>query len=118
LGLTKVAMEVGFRTRQLAKVCTDHRARQRTFGAERAKKILLRLNQMTAAASLGELMTLPQARCHPRTVGSGEQFTVDLDGPYRLLFEVADEPVPELSDGGVAVDLVHRVTVIEVTDPH
>ncbi len=111
-------MEVGFRTTQLAKACSDHRARQRRFGTERAKKILLRLNQMTAAASVGELMTLPQARCHPWSAGSGDQFTVDLDGPYRLLFEVADEPVPRLSDGGVAVDHVHQITVIEVTDPH
>lgn len=111
-------MEVGFRTTQMAKTCTDPRARQRKFGAERAKKILLRLTQMTAAANLGELMRLPQARCHPWSVGIGDQYTVDLDGPYRLLFEVADDPVPRLSDGGIDVHQVHQITVVEVTDPH
>lgn len=111
-------MEVVFRNAQLARLCTDATARRRRLGDERAKKLILRLNQMAAAANLAELQSLPQARCHKLVGNRGEQFSLDLDGPYRLVIEVADEPIPRRSDGGLALDQVQRVIVTEIIDPH
>lgn len=113
-----MVLEVSFRSAQLAKLCTDKGLRQRKLGPQRAKKLLLRLNQMSAAADLSELMTLPQARCHQLSVDRDEQFSLDLDGPYRLIIEVTDRPIPRNSDGGIALAEVTRITVIELTDTH
>ena len=52
---------------------------------------------MASAESLAELATLPQARCHQLAGNLSEKFSLDLDGPFRLIVEVADLPVPRLS---------------------
>ncbi len=111
-------MQVGFRTTQLAKLCSDPSVRRRKLGEERARKVQLRLDQLVAAADLSVLCALPQARCHQLTGDRFEQFSLDLDGPHRMLIEVADNPVPRTDDGGIARDLVRRVVVIEIVDPH
>jgi plasmid maintenance system killer protein len=103
---------------RLAKNCSSDRDRQRRFGAERAHKIKLRLDQMLAAASIAELMTLPGARCHQLSADRDEQFSVDLDGPYRLIFDVDKNPLPRLQDGGIDIDAVDAVVVIEIKDTH
>ncbi|HET8684447.1 MAG TPA: type II toxin-antitoxin system RelE/ParE family toxin [Micromonosporaceae bacterium] len=111
-------MRVTFTSAKLAKDCSSDRQRQRRFGAERARKLKLRLDQMQAAASIAELMTLPGARCHQLAANRAEQFSVDLDGPYRLIFEADVSPVPRRQDGGIDCDAVDAVIVIEIIDPH
>ncbi len=111
-------MRVGFSSAKLAKQCTAHAARVREFGLERALKVKLRLDQLAAAGDLREFHTLPQARCHQLTGNRDEQFSADLDGPYRLIFEVADDPVPRLTSGGIDLEAVRSVRILEITDPH
>lgn len=111
-------MQVSFVSAKLQRDCSSDRARQRRFGAERAKKIRLRLSQMQAARTIAELMRLPGARCHQLRGDRDEQFSVDLDGPYRLIFEVDTDPIPRRDDGGIDVETVDAVVVIEIVDPH
>ena len=111
-------MEVGFRNARLAKLCTDPSSRRRRLGEGRARKLLLRLNQMTAATNLDELRALPQARCHQLEADRDEQFSLDLDGPWRLVVEIADDPIPRRLDGGIALHEVERLTIIDIIDPH
>jgi plasmid maintenance system killer protein len=111
-------VEVGFDSRRLQELFNDPAKLRRRFGAERARKIALRLSQIAAAADLGDLCRVPQARCHQLTADRSERFSLDLDGPYRLLIEVGDDPIPRLDDGGIDRDQVHRVYVMEVTDTH
>ncbi|WP_083743325.1 type II toxin-antitoxin system RelE/ParE family toxin [Mycobacterium rhizamassiliense] len=113
-----MAVEVSFGGVKLAKSCTDHRLRQRRFGTERAKKIVLRLNQLSAAEHLGEMMTLPQARCHQLSADRDEAFSLDLDGPYRMIVEIAEIPVPRNQDGGVLLSEVRHVVVTDIVDTH
>jgi plasmid maintenance system killer protein len=111
-------MRVTFTRAKLAKDCSSDRERQRRFGAERAHKLKLRLDQMQAAASIAELMTLPGARCHQLNADRDDQFSVDLDGPYRLIFEVDMFPVPRRPDKGIDLDAIDAVVVIEIADTH
>lgn len=111
-------MEVSFVSQQMARTCASLAHMQRKWGAERAKKVKLRLDQMRAAASLAELMALPQARCHQLVANRDEQFSLDLDGPYRLIVQVDHEPVPRRPDGGIDLNRVERLLVLEITDPH
>lgn len=111
-------MEIGFSTTRFEKLCTDQSLRQRKLGAERARKLLMRLDQLSAAANLAEFSKLPQVRCHQLVVDRDEQFLADLDGPYRLIFELADDPIPRTSDGGIDTSAVRRVALIEITNTH
>jgi proteic killer suppression protein len=52
-------------------------------------------------------------------VGNREgQFSVDLDHPYRLIFYVADSPVPLKADGGADLSKVTTILIQGVEDTH
>jgi plasmid maintenance system killer protein len=63
-------------------------------GEKRAKKLKQRLSQLRAARTLESVGRLPPARCHELTGDLAGLLSVDLDHPYRLLFEPANEPIP------------------------
>lgn len=111
-------MEVGFGQARMAALFNDSRQLRRKYGAERARKIQLRLDQMIAATTLKELCQFPQARCHELTSDRRGQFSLDLDGPYRLIVEPANEPVPTSADGGIDRSQVTRLRVLEIVDTH
>ncbi|WP_344751464.1 hypothetical protein [Gryllotalpicola koreensis] len=77
----------------------------------------LRLDQLSAAGNLREFSALPQAHCR-QVDDRDKRFSADLDGTYRLIFEVADEPVPHRKDGGIDLGAVKAVRVLEITDHH
>jgi proteic killer suppression protein len=111
-------MEVGFGNARLAKICNTTSLRVRKLGKERSDKVGQRLDQLAAAEDLDEFKKLPQTRCHQLSGNRDEQFSTDLDGPYRLVFEVANDPVPREQDGGIALSEVTRVLIIEIVDTH
>ncbi len=65
----------------------------------------------------GALQRLPP-RCHELGGDRVGQFSVDLDHPYRLLFIPADEPVPYREDGGIDLERVKEIEIIEIADTH
>lgn len=111
-------MELGFDGRRQAALFNDSSRLRRKFGPERAHKIDLRLAQITAAKNLEQLCSVPQARCHQLTADRSDCFSLDLDGPYRLIVEVGDDPVPPLPDGGIDRSRVTRLWFVEITDTH
>lgn len=76
-----------------------------------------RLDELRAAETLAVMRTLPAARCHELRGDRKGQLSVDLDHPYRLLFE-ADEPVPTREDGGLDWNRVVAIVVLGVEDTH
>jgi len=111
-------LEIVFRQRKLQKVCEDWNESVRKYGPERAKSLHLRLNQLYAAESLAEIRDLPQARCHELKGDRAGQLSVDLKQPYRLIFEVADDPIPILQSGGLDWKSVRSIRILEVVDYH
>ena len=111
-------MEIVFGTRKLERACNSERECIRCWGADNAKKIMQRLQELRAAPALTDMSALPAARCHPlggRKVG---EFAVDLKDPFRLVFEPAHRPVPRKQDGGIDLDRVTRIRVLRVEDYH
>jgi proteic killer suppression protein len=99
-----------FCSSKLEKECSDSKTRRKSFGEERARRLGRRLDDLRAAATLAVMRTLP-GRCHALTGDLKGQIALDLDGPYRLIFEPADEPLP--LDGNGSLDW-NRVTVIRI----
>jgi proteic killer suppression protein len=57
-------------------------------------------------------------RCHALTGDRDGQLSIDLDGPYRLIFEPADNPPPANEDGGLHWERVTAVRILAVEDTH
>lgn len=111
-------MVILFKTAKLEKECNNENLMVRRFGPLRARLLKRRLNELQAADTLDLLRHLPQARCHELKGNRKGQLSVDLDHPYRLIFEPADNPIPEKSDGGLEWNKVTKVRIIGVENTH
>ncbi|MCL5023937.1 MAG: type II toxin-antitoxin system RelE/ParE family toxin [Nitrospirae bacterium] len=111
-------MIILFKTAKLEKECNSQILMLKRFGAQRAKLLMRRLNELHAAASLDVLRDLPQTRCHELKGNRKGQLSVDLEHPYRLIFEPADDPIPKKKDGGLDWSKVTKVRIFGVEDTH
>jgi plasmid maintenance system killer protein len=89
---------------------------QRRLGAERARKLRTRRSALRAAETLDDLRHAP-GRCHELTGNYAGLLSLDLDGPYRLIFRPGEEVDPK-PGGGLDWTKVTTVVVIDVVDPH
>jgi proteic killer suppression protein len=111
-------VEIQFKDSKLFKECNDKRKLQKRHGEQRAKLLGIRLDDLRAAANLEILRKLPQARCHELKGARAGQLSVDLDYPYRLIFEVGDNPIPKKPDGGLDWTKVTIIIINGVEDTH
>lgn len=110
-------MDILFATDRLRQECNDPKRLQRAHGAARAKLIARRLANLRAADTLADMRHLP-GRCHELREDRRGQLALSLDGPYRLIFEPAYEPVPRLTGGNLDWAGVTAVRILEVVDYH
>lgn len=110
-------MEILFANSKLERDCCESARRNRRFGQKQATLVQRRLDEMYAAATLAELRTLPQVRCHELTGDRKGQLSVDLLHPYRLLFRVEGER-PRKPDGGLDWQKVTAVHVVGIENTH
>ena len=71
-----------------------------------------------AEDSLSDISYLPPPRLHELTGKGKGQFSVDLQHPYRLLFIVANVPIPVKGDGGIDLNAVTEIEIINIKDTH
>lgn len=86
-------MEITFARRQLQKDCTDE-------------------------ACLADVPTVPPYRRHQLKGDRHEQFAVNLGGQMRLVFDVANDPIPRRADGGLDLLRVSAIRILDVVDYH
>ena len=93
-------MDIEFRTKQLLKCCNSLRNAQKQWGTVRGNLVVRRLQQLQAADVLEVMRHLPQVGCHELSGDREGQLAVNVQYPFRLIFEPADNPVPRKEDGG------------------
>ena len=111
-------MEILFQDQKLGKACNDQSLLVRRFGPIRAKLLRRRLDEFRAADNLEVLRSLPQIRCHELKGNRKGTLAVDLDHPYRLIFEPANNPIPRKSDGGLNWTEITAIRVLTLEDYH
>jgi proteic killer suppression protein len=111
-------LDIAFRTRKLEKTFNSAGELQKAYGARMAKAIMIRLAVLKAARTLALVPTTPPDRRHQLRGDRDEQFAVDLVHPHRLVFEANHDPLPRKDDGGIDVEQVTAITIIEVIDYH
>lgn len=111
-------MDIAFRTRKLEKAFNPMAALRKTYGAQMAKVIMMRMAVLKAARNLALVPTTRPDRRHQLRGDREEQFAVDLVHPHRLVFEPNHEPIPRTDDGGIDTEQVTAITILDVTDYH
>ncbi|MCK5493852.1 MAG: type II toxin-antitoxin system RelE/ParE family toxin [Candidatus Omnitrophica bacterium] len=83
-------MEILYRTKKLEKILQDKRLIQREYGADKLKKIVLRLEQLSNANTLQDIEVIKNAKLHPLHDDYKGFFAVKINKNYRLIFEPMD----------------------------
>lgn len=111
-------MTVAFKTRKLEKTFNSGSLLERTYGKSRARAIMMRLAVLANAPTLAAVPHTPPERRHQLTGDREGQYAVNLDDRARLILAPNHDPVPLLDDGGIDVQRVTAITIMEVTDYH
>lgn len=110
-------MDIVFASTRLEKEFNSGKELNKAHGQQRTKAIMKRMAQLAAADHLEQLRNAP-GRCHVLKGDLAGVFSLDLDGPFRLLFEPSDNPLPTLEDGSINWSSIGSVRILEVRDTH
>lgn len=108
-------MEVTYLNKKLKKLCDQSQEAQKKLGANCARKLRSRLADLKAAESVTGLVA---GKPHPLRGDRLGQYAVSLQGGVRLVFESANEPVPQKEDGGIDWSQVTAVRIVFIGDYH
>jgi proteic killer suppression protein len=101
----------------MEKIFNSEKELRRVYG-QQADKIKLRMIILKAARNLAMVPVHPPDRRHALSGDHVGQFAVDLKHPYRLIFEPADQPLPEKADGSIDLERVVTLRILNVEDYH
>jgi proteic killer suppression protein len=110
-------MDFSFATRKLERELTDDRAMKKAYG-ERSRALQNRLSVLAVAQKLGDVPKGPPDWLEQLKGDRNEQFSVVLTKNWRLIFEVDHNPIPRRDDGGIDLDKVTAIRIVEVVDYH
>ena len=110
-------MQIRFQTRKTEKIFNSARKLQKEYGADRAKKIKLRMAVLRSAVNLAEVPEQKPERRHRLKGDRKDQFAVDLVHPYRLIFKPMD-PVLMLGGGEIDLSKITEIVILRVEDYH
>ncbi len=110
-------MDIRFENRGFGDACNDFKRLVRKYNTHRAKLLRRRLDDLYAVPNLDAMRNLP-GRCHELKGNREGQISIDLDGPYRLIFSPDHNPVPRKHDGGLDWTQVKAIIAIEVVNTH
>jgi plasmid maintenance system killer protein len=108
---------ITYRTKRLAKICNDSQRASVKLGAEQAKRLRQRLDDLHAVGTLSVMRNLP-GRTHELDGDRKGELSIDLVHPYRLIFVPANSPIPLKEDGGFDWTAITEIEIIEITDTH
>lgn len=98
-------MEITYKTKKIAKICTSAEEAEKKYNLAMAKKIDQRIGELIATDTVELLIENRIGRCHPLTGSRKGQYALDLVHPFRLVFEKQ----------GDKIQIAH---ILEITDYH
>jgi plasmid maintenance system killer protein len=110
-------MDIVFEESKFAKLCNNKSQLVKKLGADRAKRLQRRLDNLRAASVLEDMRNLP-GRCHELLHDRTGQLSLDLDHPYRLILKPANDPIPQKPDGGMDWTKITAVKILGIEDTH
>lgn len=109
-------MKLSYKSNKLEKSFTD-KGLVKTYGVL-AKKIKQRKNELENADNLWVISLLPALRLHQYQGNRKGTWSIDIHQNWRILFEIDQDPIPTLEDGGVDLKAITIISIESVEDPH
>lgn len=109
-------MEIYFKNEKEKKFYESEKELIKTYGQGLARKIQLRIKQMKATSSVGELLDSGLGKGHLLVGNYDKHFALSLDGPNRLVVRIIYDEETDFSR--INLHLVEVVKVMEVTNYH
>jgi plasmid maintenance system killer protein len=110
-------LKINFLAPKFQAICQDKRLAVKAFGAESAKKLKARLDDLDAAPCMDTMRTLPghwEELKHDRA----GQFSARLHGGLRLIVQPQKQPPTTKTDGGLDWLAIDSLYILEVLDYH
>lgn len=110
-------MKLSYKTKKLEKSFTTDKGLAKSYGTL-DKKIKQRRIQLTEADNLEVISKLPALRLHQHKGQGKGTWSIDIHQNWRILFEIDQDPIPTLEDGGVDLKAITIICIESVEDPH
>lgn len=114
-------MELFASDSKLRRALEDEKVRQKLFGTDTAKKLAVRLTALEAADSLADFWPPNSGpeRCHELHGKLAGTFSIDLNQPFRLLFQPVElNPPPDRSDEQARWKSIKAIDIMAIEDTH
>ncbi len=111
-------VDISFKNKKLRKIFESDLKLKKEFGKVNARRIQRRMIFLRAAPNLSHVPYRPPERCHQLEGSRREQFAVDVEHPFRLVFKPAHNPLPVSKDGGIDLKQVTAIEILIVEDYH
>ena len=80
-------MRITYKSKKIEKVCTVASEAEKKYGLEMAAKIHQRIDEISSADTIEEMVQFKLGRCHSLKGERKGQYAVDLVQPNRLVFQ-------------------------------
>jgi toxin HigB-1 len=86
-------VDIRYKSKKIQKICCDPKAARKAYGERMSKILSQRIDEMTAAESVEEMMRCRIGRCHLLMGDLKGKYALDLVHPYRLIFTQVGEDI-------------------------
>lgn len=108
-------MDVRYKDKKLRELCEKRAVAEQKLGTASARKLILRLQALEAAARVSDLVA---GNPHPLKGDRHGQFALDLAGGWRLVFAPDHDPCPTGEDGAIDWSEVTIICIEYIGDYH
>jgi len=110
-------MKYTFKNNKLKKSLTLDKEIFKSYG-DIARKVKQRISEIGSFETLADLATLPALRVHPLSGDKKDLWSVTIVKNWRIIFEIDQDPVPILEDGGIDKAQVTSIKILSIQDYH
>jgi proteic killer suppression protein len=110
-------MDIIFADKKLKKYANHNGLARQKLGAQRAKAFQKRMEDIRDADSFADFEHLP-GNYHQLKGNRKDQWSCDLDQPYRLIFMPAADPIPKDNDGKQVLTDIRAIIILEINNYH
>lgn len=108
-------MEIQYRNKKIRDLCEKRAVAEKKLGTASARKLLLRMQELEAAARVTDLIA---GNPHPLKGDWARHMAVSLAGGYRLVFGSANDPCPTKDNDSIDWNQVTIVSIEYIGDYH
>ena len=111
-------MDIDFKSKKMEKAFNAERLLQKEYGSHQAQLIQRRMSVLRASPTLADVPVEKPDRRHQLTGNRENEFAVDLKQPSRLIFAPSHNPIPRTEDGGIDLQLVTAIRILEIEEDY